>query len=71
MCFVFRYEALEARGEVLSASQLMEMEVGLSSLPSCPGASDHTAGEPPHSPEELKALEEELEVLTMRRNMLK
>lgn len=64
------FEALEARGEAMSATQLQEMEVALSVVPSLPGASQHAVGEPLPLPEELSALEEELELLTMRRNMM-
>lgn len=55
----------------MSASQLQEMEVALSGMPSFHKASEHTVGELLPSLEELKALEEELEVLTMRRSMMK
>ena len=68
---VIRFEALKAAGEVLSPTQLQEMEGALSSIPSLPGASEHCLGEPLPSPDELKALEDELEILTQRKNMIK
>ncbi|MPC39279.1 HAUS augmin-like complex subunit 3 [Portunus trituberculatus] len=64
------FEALKAAGEVLSPTQLQEMEGALSSIPSFPGASEQCLGEPLPSPEELKALEDELEILTQRKNMI-
>ncbi|KAK8405959.1 hypothetical protein O3P69_006987 [Scylla paramamosain] len=64
------FEALKAAGEVLSPTQLQEMEGALSSIPSLPGASEQGQGELLPSPEELKALEDELEILTQRKNMI-
>ena len=66
-----RFEALEAGGEVMSATQLQEMEGTLSVIPSLPGASDHLLEEPLPSPEDINALQHELEVLMLRKNMIK
>ncbi|KAG0710982.1 HAUS augmin-like complex subunit 3 [Chionoecetes opilio] len=64
------FEALEAAGEVMSASQLQEMEGAVTCLPGLPGAEGRGRGERLPSPEELEALEEELKVLTRRKNMI-
>lgn len=68
---VTRYEELLSRGEVLTGHQLEEMEACLSGLPVALTSSEEENQHDVLTMEERERLEDQLEVLTMRKNQLR